>query len=104
MRLATISDGGREVAAVATASGALPVSRINQVHGTSFETDLFGLVKAGQVRELRDSISGSSGGSAQGLFAGAIPHARVAYGPPYRHPRKIWGIGLNYVEHASDLK
>lgn len=104
MRLATISDGGREVAAVATASGALPVSRINQVHGTSFETDLFGLVKAGQVRKLRDSISGSSGGSAQGLFAGAIPHARVAYGPPYRHPRKIWGIGLNYVEHASDLK
>lgn len=22
---------------------------------------------------------------------------------PYRHPRKIWGIGLNYVEHAGDL-
>ena len=22
---------------------------------------------------------------------------------PYRHPRMIWGIGLNYVEHASDL-
>src|SRR5690606_6791315 len=27
--------------------------------------------------------------------------ARVA--PLYRHPRKIWGIGLNYVEHAQDL-
>jgi 2-keto-4-pentenoate hydratase/2-oxohepta-3-ene-1,7-dioic acid hydratase in catechol pathway len=24
-------------------------------------------------------------------------------GPPYRRPRKIWGIGLNYREHASDL-
>ena len=23
---------------------------------------------------------------------------------PYRHPRMIWGIGLNYVEHAADLK
>ena len=22
---------------------------------------------------------------------------------PYRRPRKIWGIGLNYVDHASDL-
>lgn len=22
---------------------------------------------------------------------------------PYRHPRKIWGIGLNYLEHAGDL-
>ena len=23
--------------------------------------------------------------------------------PLYRYPRKIWGIGLNYVEHADDL-
>lgn len=22
---------------------------------------------------------------------------------PYRHPRMIWGIGLNYVDHAADL-
>ena len=22
---------------------------------------------------------------------------------PYRHPRKIWGIGLNYLDHAQDL-
>lgn len=25
------------------------------------------------------------------------------FAAPYRHPRKIWGIGLNYVEHATDL-
>jgi 2-keto-4-pentenoate hydratase/2-oxohepta-3-ene-1,7-dioic acid hydratase in catechol pathway len=25
------------------------------------------------------------------------------FGPPLRSPRKIWGIGLNYVEHAGDL-
>jgi 2-keto-4-pentenoate hydratase/2-oxohepta-3-ene-1,7-dioic acid hydratase in catechol pathway len=25
------------------------------------------------------------------------------YAPLYRHPPKIWGIGLNYSEHASDL-
>ena len=25
------------------------------------------------------------------------------FGAPYRRPRKIWGIGLNYVEHAADL-
>ena len=26
-----------------------------------------------------------------------------ALGPPDRHPRKIWGIGLNYQDHAEDL-
>ena len=25
------------------------------------------------------------------------------YGPLYRHPSKIWGIGLNYEAHAKDL-
>jgi 2-keto-4-pentenoate hydratase/2-oxohepta-3-ene-1,7-dioic acid hydratase in catechol pathway len=29
--------------------------------------------------------------------------ADLAYAPLYRRPRKIWGIGLNYVEHAGDL-
>ncbi|PKC53638.1 hypothetical protein RhiirA1_355567, partial [Rhizophagus irregularis] len=32
-----------------------------------------------------------------------IPITNVKFGPLYRHPRKIWGIGLNYVEHAADL-
>jgi 2-keto-4-pentenoate hydratase/2-oxohepta-3-ene-1,7-dioic acid hydratase in catechol pathway len=27
----------------------------------------------------------------------------AVYGAPYRHPRMLWGIGLNYMEHASDL-
>ncbi len=27
----------------------------------------------------------------------------VRFGAPYRRPRKLWGIGLNYVEHAADL-
>jgi len=32
-----------------------------------------------------------------------VPFGEAAYAPLYRHPRKIWGIGLNYVEHAADL-
>jgi 2-keto-4-pentenoate hydratase/2-oxohepta-3-ene-1,7-dioic acid hydratase in catechol pathway len=29
--------------------------------------------------------------------------ADVTFLAPYTHPRKIWGIGLNYTEHADDL-
>jgi 2-keto-4-pentenoate hydratase/2-oxohepta-3-ene-1,7-dioic acid hydratase in catechol pathway len=29
--------------------------------------------------------------------------AAVEFVAPYRRPRKIWGIGLNYVAHAGDL-
>ena len=104
MRIATIIDGHREAAAVVTAAGALPVGRINEALGTSLATDLFGLVETGQVLELRNLLSGLPDRSAGKLFAGATPYERVVYGPLYRHPRKIWGIGLNYVEHASDLR
>lgn len=31
------------------------------------------------------------------------PLDEAALTAPYRRPRKIWGIGLNYVEHAADL-
>src|SRR5262245_34235764 len=27
----------------------------------------------------------------------------VEFLAPYRNPRKVWGIGLNYTEHADDL-
>jgi 2-keto-4-pentenoate hydratase/2-oxohepta-3-ene-1,7-dioic acid hydratase in catechol pathway len=40
--------------------------------------------------------------------AAAAPGAAIAetgavFGPPVRHPDKVWGIGLNYREHAADL-
>jgi len=41
---------------------------------------------------------------AERLAARAIPHGEVEYGLLYWRPRKIWGIGLNYVEHAGDLE
>ncbi len=31
------------------------------------------------------------------------PVSEVECAPLYRRPRKIWGIGLNYAEHAEDL-
>lgn len=31
------------------------------------------------------------------------PLSEVRFLPPYREPEMIWGIGLNYVDHAADL-
>lgn len=32
-----------------------------------------------------------------------VPAGSVTFAAPYHRPRKVWGIGLNYVEHADDL-
>lgn len=94
MRLCTIKLDGEETAAVVTPSGVVPVKHVNAYHGRSWATDVLTLIERGLTPALlRD--------------AERTPHAMdpdsVSYGPLYRRPRKIWGIGLNYRDHAADL-
>lgn len=32
-----------------------------------------------------------------------VPAEHIQFGPPIGRPGKLWGIGLNYAEHAADL-
>lgn len=94
MRLASIRLDRRETAAVVTPGGLLPVGE------TSFPADDFlSLLENGSFYELWEQYENSDG------FArnAAVPPEKVEYAPLYRRPRKIWGIGLNYADHAEDL-
>jgi 2-keto-4-pentenoate hydratase/2-oxohepta-3-ene-1,7-dioic acid hydratase in catechol pathway len=48
------------------------------------------------AQELRQRIDRAPGSS----FS---PRPAAGLQAPYLHPRKIWGIGINYAEHAADL-
>jgi 2-keto-4-pentenoate hydratase/2-oxohepta-3-ene-1,7-dioic acid hydratase in catechol pathway len=94
MRLCTLKLDGGEGAAVVTDHGIVPVARINAHLGRSWSTDLHTLLKRGlTLNLLRDAERTPD----------ALPASGVQYAPLYRHPRKIWGIGLNYKDHAADL-
>ena len=96
MRLATIRYGGSEEAALILPGGVLPLRAL----GTGWPEDLFSLLESGGFHELWEwSRSGEPGDQADEV----IPFEEIEYGPLYRMPRKIWGIGLNYAEHAGDL-
>jgi 2-keto-4-pentenoate hydratase/2-oxohepta-3-ene-1,7-dioic acid hydratase in catechol pathway len=58
--------------------------------------DLLSLIRDGRVPALRDAAAEAG----DALFR---PEGEVQLVAPYRHPRLIWGIGLNYVDHAGDL-
>ena len=94
MRLSTIQWQGNEQAAIVTARGLVPVAAINRELGTAWATNLFDLVQAGLQPALASDAQRTTV---------VVPPAEVRYGPLYRHPRKIWGIGLNYRDHAQDL-
>ena len=101
MRLVTIRQDGGEVAAIVVPGGVIPVRAIV---GDGRPADLLSLLEGGGLDELRSHVDGSGEAGAQGLSARAVPLPEIEYGPLYRRPRKIWGIGLNYVEHAGDLE
>lgn len=93
VHLCSIREGDREVAAV-----------VHPSRGVALVLDLI----PGFHGDIRDVLTGGLLGSLEAAAAEAADGAfrdpaSVEFGAPYRHPRMLWGIGLNYVEHASDL-
>lgn len=96
MRLMTIGQDGHERAAVVTPGGPLPVDGLEGFRGGG-GTDLLSLLESGQFHDLKETYDRG------GVEGRTVPSGGFEHAPLYRRPRKIWGIGLNYVEHAGDL-
>jgi 2-keto-4-pentenoate hydratase/2-oxohepta-3-ene-1,7-dioic acid hydratase in catechol pathway len=103
MRLATIHIKGLETAAVVQNGRAFVVAAINEALGTGWRTDILSLLKGDQLDPLNQWYRAGGREEIETLAADAVPLAEARFGPLYRHPRKIFGIGLNYVDHAADL-
>ena len=102
MRLATIAHGGSEIAAIVTPKGVYPIKALNAAKGTSWETDMMALIQAEQIPGLTAWYN--AGGKAElETLPGLVEAAQAVYAPLYRDPKRIFGIGLNYVDHAGDL-
>jgi len=94
MRLCTILTDDGEQAAVVTQQGVVPVRAINAHLGKAWATDLYSMIVQGLSPQiLRDAE----------MTPDKLDASTVRFGPLYRHPRKILGIGLNYRDHAADL-
>lgn len=93
MRLATITESGRDTAVLVDPDrGVVAASDLDpRARG-----DLLSIITAGLVDELLAA-------AAQAQHHAFRPAAGVVFTAPYRHPRLIWGIGLNYADHATDL-
>lgn len=93
MRLATILDHGTEVPVlVDPGRGVVPISSLTDRAVPSLLTVL--------EEDLYDDLVAAAVEAGDEDFR---PTADVTFTAPYRRPRKIWGIGLNYVDHAADL-
>ena len=103
MRLATIRVNSVEETTVVTAAGVIPLRVLNQQLGKHWPTTTLDIIASGQLEKLSNWYHHEGQDVLKRLRKYEIPLGQVNYAPLYRHPPKIWGIGLNYVEHASDL-
>ena len=94
MRLTSIVFEGREQAAVVLSTGLVPILKINHQLKKSWPTDMLSLIEQGIDSQLAREAE---------QVNATIDPAGVKIAPLYRRPRKIWGIGLNYLDHAKDL-
>jgi len=93
VHLASIVDDGEERAALVDPERGVVVAREVADWATG---DLLALIRGGRLPELVSA--------AAALPASAFRDGDgVVFGAPYRHPRLVWGIGLNYRDHAADL-
>ncbi len=102
MRLATIKHGGAEIAGIVTPRGVCPISALNAAKGTAWKEDMMSLIQAQQIPGLTAWYN-DGGREELDTLPGLVPAGEVVYGPLYRNPKRIFGIGLNYVDHAGDI-
>lgn len=102
MRLATIQYNGAEIAGIVTPKGVLPVAALNAAKGAAWKTDMMALTQAQQIPSLTAWYN-AGGREELDDLPGLVPVDQVVYGPLYRGPKRIFGIGLNYVDHAGDI-
>jgi 2-keto-4-pentenoate hydratase/2-oxohepta-3-ene-1,7-dioic acid hydratase in catechol pathway len=100
LRLATLEENDKPEAAIRHNNKYISLATINAQSGTTWRTGLKPLLDSGKFDDLVSWYRADPGrlDSVDGI---AVADASV--GPLYRDPAKIWGIGLNYADHAGDL-
>ncbi|NIK71134.1 fumarylacetoacetate hydrolase family protein [Paenibacillus sp. BK720] len=101
MKLATIVHDGVEQGSIAVPEGYVTLAELNRRTGADRPTNVFGLITSGRLKELTAWYK--EGGQEKLASLPVIPAGEASPAPLYRHPRKIWGIGMNYTADASQL-
>ena len=103
MRLATLKTAKGEIAGVVTPKGVALIETINAELGKTYPTEMLSLIESGQLPAMTKWYNEGGKEKIEALGGKLVPLAEAKYGPLYRNPQKIFGIGLNYVDHAKDL-
>lgn len=99
MRLCSYIVDGRITSGVIIEDRVVSLSALRDAVGAAIPVDLEDVIQAGKLPIISAAVSRLT----DDLAVDGRPLGTVQFLAPLRRPSKIWCIGLNYREHASDL-
>lgn len=102
MKTAVICWNGQETTAIETSAGYVTLSVINERENAAWSTSLIELLESGQWERLRAWHREEGARRLEAYDAIAPDAAQPA--PLLRQPRKIIGVGMNYIEKLAEMK
>lgn len=101
MRLTTINYKTIEQAAIVEEGQYIPISSINSIENKQWSEDLYSILQNDQLNEIINWYQ--NGGSTKLKNVPKIDKKDISISALYRNPRKIWGVGMNYMEKAAEF-
>ncbi len=81
----------------------IPIRILNSTYNWDFPTHLDEIFASNQFFALKYCLSENKIYQSDFRHKDILSIKTIKIAPLYRHPSKIWGIGLNYKDHAADL-
>lgn len=100
MRFISFDQGTSEESGLVIENKIIPLKILNSHFNWNFPLHLDEIFKTNQFFTLKRHIKDNLVAISQ-MNPLSLTDVKIA--PLYRHPSKIWGIGLNYRDHAADL-
>jgi 2-keto-4-pentenoate hydratase/2-oxohepta-3-ene-1,7-dioic acid hydratase in catechol pathway len=101
MKLVSLKFAGWERAALEHAGQYVLMEEINRVEGSAWGMTVLEILQQGQLEQLIHWYRERGDSKLASIPSVQTEDAMPA--PLFRQPRKIWGIGMNYVQKAIDL-
>jgi 2-keto-4-pentenoate hydratase/2-oxohepta-3-ene-1,7-dioic acid hydratase in catechol pathway len=78
------------------------ISELSKKFNLNISGNIFEILNNGELGRLKDWFNQNKDKILTEVPS-CINKDEIQFAPLYKNPRKIWGIGLNYADHAKDL-
>ncbi|WP_226527635.1 fumarylacetoacetate hydrolase family protein [Metabacillus niabensis] len=101
MKLTTIKVDNEELAAILLGQKVILIRDINEIAGENWSDNILSILQYGQLSQIKSWYKRVGKKKISEMNQLALDS--ITFAPLYRHPDKIWGVGMNYIEKAIEL-